>query len=50
VVLYVWDKYGKLQPVFIFPSIILKEEEKPKKRKRKHLHLVAWQRLQGGTE
>ena len=32
------------------PSIIFKRKRKTEKKKKKALALVAWQRLQGGTE
>lgn len=44
------DKYETHQPIAFLPSIIFKRKRKTEKKKKKALALVAWQRLQGGTE
>ena len=48
--LYGRDMYWTLQPIAFLPSIIFKRKRKTEKKKKKALGLVAWQRLQGGTE
>jgi hypothetical protein len=44
------DMYEILQPIAFLPLIIFKRNRKTEKKKKKALALVAWQRLQGGTE
>lgn len=44
------DKYETHQPTAFFLSIIFKRKRKTEKKKKKAPALVAWQRLQGGTE
>jgi len=44
------DMYEILQPLAFLLSIIFKRKRKTEKKKKKALALVAWQRLQGGTE
>ena len=44
------DKYETHQAIAILPLIIFKRNRKTEKKKKKASALVAWQRLQGGTE
>lgn len=44
------DMYETHRAIAILPSIIFKRKRKTEKKKKKALALVAWQRLQGGTE
>ena len=44
------DMYETLQPIAFLLSIIFKRKRKTEKKKKKALALVAWLRLQGGTE